>query len=173
MIGRAGRDGNPSSSVIFSNRADLKSCKDTTLSEVISQKENCRRVVLLRGLGDETRHSSTLCCDNCGHIPVPTLRFFRPVKATRKSKPKPIRNLSEDEVQVLRGRLLSERKAIIHSNSAFMALGGALVCPIACIDVICKRANYIKDFSDISNIPGIRTQFAEKFFSVVKDNFSL
>ena len=82
------------------------------------------------------------CCDNCGHMPVPSLRFFRPVKATRKPKPKPVRKLSEDEIKVMRDRLLSERQAIIKGNSAFVTLGGALVCPIPCIDEICRRVNY-------------------------------
>ena len=73
----------------------------------------------------------------------------------------------------MRDRLLSERQATIKSNSALMALGGALVCPIACIDEICQRVNYIKELSDIANIPGIRSQFTEKLFCVVQNSLGL
>ena len=110
-----------------------------SLTELTLKAVKIKRV---RGLGDEARCLSTLCCDNCGHMPVPSLRFFRPVKATRKPKPKPVRKLSEDEIKVMRDRLLSERQAIIKGNSAFVTLGGALVCPIPCIDEICRRVNY-------------------------------
>ena len=70
----------------------------------------------------------------------------------------------------MRDRLLSECQATIKSNSALMALGGALVCPIAFIDEICRRVNYIKELSDI---PGIRSQFAEKLFCVVQNSLEL
>ena len=130
-------------------------------------------MVLLKGLGNETHYSSPLCCDNCGHTPVPTLRFFQPVKASRKQKPKAIRKLSDNEIKIMIDRLLSERKDIIRNNSAFVALGGALVCPVACIDEICQRANFIKDISDITNISGMRSQFAEKLFNIVKDTLVL
>ena len=173
MIGRAGRDGNPSTSVLFCNRSELKHCKDTSLGDVVMAKENCRRSVLLKGLGDETSHSNPLCCDICGHLPVPTLRFFLPIKSRRKQKPKAVRNVSEDVLKVMKERLLSERKAIICNNSAFMALGGAFVCPVASIDLICQRVNFISELSDITNIPGIRSQFAEKLFNVVKDSLVL
>lgn len=46
---------------------------------------------------------------------------------------------------------------------------GAIVCPKDCIEEICKRVNYIEKFTDISNIPGLRSPFTEKFFNVVDD----
>lgn len=129
---------------------------------------------MLKGLSDETvPRSSDLCCDNCGDLPVLRLRFFSPIKAKRKNKVKPVRKVSKETIEVMKDRLLSERRDIIHKDGGLTALGGALVCPRACVEEICKRVDYIRELSDISNIPGLRSQFAEKFFNVVKDTLIL
>lgn len=73
----------------------------------------------------------------------------------------------------MKDRLISERRDMVKKNDGLRTLGGALVCPMACIEEICKRVDYIRELSDISNIPGLRSQFAEKFFNVVKDSLIL
>jgi hypothetical protein len=60
------------------------------------------------------------------------------------------------------------------SSQGLKALDGARVCPKDCIDEICKRVNHIKEFTDISNIPGLHSPFTENlFFNVVKDSLIL
>ena len=58
---------------------------------------------------------------------------------------------------------------MIVESSGLIALGASRVCPKDCIDEICKCVNHIKELTDILNIPGIHSPFAEKFFNIVKD----
>lgn len=97
------------------------------------------------------------------------MRFIHPVKAKRVPKSKPVRKVSEDTLKILKHRLLAERKHIICKSTGLKALGGVVICPIACVEKICKRATYIKELNDILNISGLRVQFARKFFDIVTD----
>ena len=72
----------------------------------------------------------------------------------------------------MKDRLVSETD-IVQKSDGLRTLGGALVCPMACIEEICKHVNYIRELSDISNIPGLCSQFAKKFFNIVKDSLIL
>ena len=51
----------------------------------------------------------------------------------------------------------------------YKALGGTVVCPVACINEICNRIKYIKDLRDVCNVPCVRPLFAERFYHVIKD----
>ena len=176
MSGRAGRDGNPARSVLITNRAEVKNCKDKPLVDVVSAgKGKCRRKLLLSNLSDEDSPPRllNLCCDNCHHLPIVSLRFISPIKAPRKEKILPVREVSQQTVEVMKLRLSAERENMIVKSSGLIALGGSRVCPKDCIDEICKRVNHIKELTDISNIPGLHSPFAEKFFNIVKDTLIL
>ena len=176
MSGRAGRDGNPARSVLITNRAEVKNCKDKPLVDTASAgKGKCRRRLLLSSLSDEVSPPRllNLCCDNCRHLPIISLQFITPVRAPRKEKIEPIREVPEQTVEVMKVRLLAERENMVGKSSGLIALGGVRVCPKDCIDEICKRVNHIKEFTDISNNPGLRSPFTEKFFNVVKDTLIL
>lgn len=78
--GRAGRDGKPSSVILFWRFADIFRLaslvfgEQTGVAKLLSmldyalEVDNCRRRLLARGLGDEASWQSTDCatnCDNC------------------------------------------------------------------------------------------------------------
>ena len=75
LSGRARRNGQ-SLCVLYYNAK--QKIKDTDLMKYCDDKdkENCRRVLLLKALGDTLRYSrdASKCCDRCNHegIPVPT-----------------------------------------------------------------------------------------------------
>ena len=81
--------------------------------------------------------------------------------------------MPEQTVEVMKVRLLVEHENMVGKSSGLTTLGGARVCPKECIDEICKRVNYIKEFKDITIIPGLCSPFTEKFFNVVKDTLIL
>ena len=176
MSGRAGRDGNPAQSVLITNRAEVKKCKDKPLVDIVSAgKGKCRRKLLLSSLSDEVSppRLSNLCCDNCRHLPIISLRFISPIKAHRKEKILPLRQVPEQTVEVMKVRILAERENMVGKSSGLVTLGGARVCPKDCIDEICNCVNHIKEVTDVSNIPGLHSPFTEKFFNVVKDTLIL
>ena len=157
--------------MILTNKSEVKSCKDTALLKLISSKENCRRKLLLEGLSSDESLTTQIahCCDACGDLPTPNLKFIRPIRARRNRKPKAVRQVPEQTMILVKNRLQVERKHLIHGSGKIKAFGGAMICPFACIEEICNRVNYIKGLQDISNISGLRDKFARVFFNVVKN----
>ena len=51
--------------VLVSNRSELKSCTDTALTSFYTTKHECRRNILLHGLGSEEERATPAqrCCD--------------------------------------------------------------------------------------------------------------
>ena len=78
LSGRAGRNNEQSLCVLYYN--SKQKIKDSDLKAYCSDKdkENCRRVQLLRALGDTNVHSRDLakCCDHCNRtvVPIPHLQ---------------------------------------------------------------------------------------------------
>ena len=97
------------------------------------------------------------------------MKFIQPIRAKRVPKAKPLRKVPEQTVTILKNRLLVERKHIISQSNQLKVLGGVLLCPIACVEEICKRVDYISELSDLTKVPGIRLQFARKFFDILTD----
>lgn len=174
MSGRAGRDGNPACAVLLTNKAEVKACKDKALIEVVVSKENCRRKILLKGLNsEEILPHVTHCCDACGHQPIQDLSFIVPIRSKRTPKVKPVRKVPDQTIEILKRRLLAERQHMIDGCGQVKALGGVLICPMSCVIEVCKRVDYIKELDDILNIPGLRTQFATRFFDIFTEVLAL
>lgn len=170
LSGRAGRNGHPAQCVLFSNRSELKSCKDKNMVNFYSDKAKCRRKILLESVGD-TQGISTprnMCCDTCTHSnPYPHLKFFDPVKLPRKEKPNKVRSLSDDAIAEVRNKLMEARITIFRQSIGMRALGLGVVCPVSCIDEICNKANFINSVADLGLIAGLRLKFAERFFNII------
>lgn len=136
-MGRAGRNGNQACAVLLTNKSEIKSCTDSSLVDFVSLKENCRRKTLLKGLNsNEVITPNSNCCDICG-TPPHNLTFINPIKAKRVPTTKAVRTVPKQAVEILKQRLLAERKHIICQSGPLKALGGVLICPISCIDEIC------------------------------------
>ena len=172
LSGRAGRNGYPAQCVLFTNRSEVKSCKDEHMVNFCSAKMGCRRKMLLESIGDHQKISTppNMCCDKCTRSsPYTHLRFIDPIKAPRKIKPTQVRKLSDGVVAEVRNKLMETRSTIFRQSIGMRALGLDIVCPMSCIDEICNKANFIKSVDDLNVIAGLRVKFAEKFFSVFID----
>lgn len=116
LSGRAGRNGNPSMCLLFSNRTETKSCKDEKLISFTTSTKTCRRRILLKSLGsDEHIHTnSKLRCDICthNHFPYSRFEFLHPHKIQWKPKPQDIRSVEKDVLDSLKNALLVERQLL-------------------------------------------------------------
>ena len=157
--------------LVYTNKADQKTCKDSALLSVVEKTKTCRRKTLLIQLGSDESLSPSpnTCCDVCGPLSVSTFKFLAPVKATRKKRPKTLRNDSPQVLSLLKARLLRQRRSLLDSNMKYKALGGTVACPVASINEICNRIKYIKDLQDVCAIPCLPHSFAESFFNVIID----
>ena len=167
LIGRAGRCGHESRGHIFTNSREIRTCSDEALVEFCVSKENCRRRVLLNALGSsESLPSGTSCCDVCSPT-AELVSIFHPIAVGRKPRQHAVRSVSKPLAKHLKDRLLAERDVIVASDIGYRMLGKNMVLPDTCIDMLCKKAKFITQSSDISTIPGLRGQFANRIFDVI------
>ena len=91
LIGRAGRAGQPSTSLLLYSTAETRNCSDESLQSLCEHKENCRRQTLLQALGSDECSvvSKNLCCEVCQPV-YSTLGFtFTAIaQETRKRRPR-------------------------------------------------------------------------------------
>ena len=169
LSGRAGRNGRPAQCMLFTNRSELKSCKDKDMVNFYSDKTGCRRKLLLKSIGDmhTTPSPCNMCCDKCARSnPYPHLRFFDPAKVPRKEKSSKVRTLPNDVVTEVRNKLMEACSTIFRQRIGMRALALDVVCPASCVNDICNKANFINSREDLGVIAGLRAKFAEKFFNV-------
>ena len=169
LIGRAGRCGHESRGHIFTNSRDTRTCSDEALVDFCVSKENCRRRVLLTALGSsESLASGTSCCDVCSPS-ASTSTIFHPIAVTRKPRKRAVRSVSKPLAKHLKERLLAERDAIVASDVGYRMLGKNMMLPDSCIDILCKKAKFITNRSDISTVPRLRSQFVDRICAVILD----
>ena len=105
-----------------------------------------------------------MCCDVCAHSrPYPHLKFIDHIKQPPKRRQQPVRELPEGILTEVRNSLMEARLAMFSQSMGMRALSLNAVCPMSCIDEICKKANIIKSVDDLNVIAGLRVKFAEKF----------
>ena len=173
LSGRAGRNNSQSLCVLYYN--SKQKVKDTDLKAYCNEKEkeNCRRVQLLKALGDTNVYSRDVskCCDRCNHkgIPVPHLQSIIKCNAKpRQRKTKRLRQADDAKViDQLRENLITERNKIISSSPGLTWLGPDHVCNDRVISGICERAHLIKTISDLSSVPGLWRQLYEPMYNVI------
>ena len=155
--------------VLVSNRSELKSCTDTALTSFCTTKHECRRKILLHGLGSEEERATPAqrCCDICTGGTIPFLDICKPTPVKRNPKPKAVRSVSQEVAEDVKNRLLAERQKILRANIGLRTIGGAVVCPQAYLDEICKILEYIVSPVDISKKTHVREIFAQRFYSVI------
>ena len=114
MIGRAGRNGCPAHSHIL---CTARKTTDPSLTDLrASDRENCRRRMIIRGLGSsEVTTRNDVCCDNCGGGTklLSRLDFLKHVPAKRNKRKKAVRTVDHETKQKLRLALFEERKKIL------------------------------------------------------------
>jgi len=170
MFGRAGRGGAEAVAQLMYTAKELRTEVNTELVDFVSNKENCRRRLLLQKLGstESLVGDHTLCCDVCsiGVVPYSRLKFLmkRPiVGCVRKRK---VRTLTPKQLDELKDNLIKEREIVTRSSPGFSYLGPDIVCPLPVISQLCKIAQNVKTIDDIE-VPGLRPQLYDRFFGVI------
>lgn len=174
LSGRAGRNQDQSLCVLYFN--PKQKVKDTDLKAYCSvdDQENCRRMQLLRALGDVNIVSCdpTNCCDRCNRrgIPAPHLQaIMKRGKKITKPRTKRRRKDDNDVMQRLRERLIVERDRFVSNTAGLKWLGSDHVCNNKVISGICERAHLIKTVADLSSVSGLWRQLYEPMYNVVAD----
>ena len=113
--------------VCSDNKAEVKNCKDKPLIDLVSAgKKKCRRIYLNDKVSPPLLSP---CCDNRSHLPVISLRFITPVKAPKKDKKEPIREVPEQTVEVMKAQLLAERENMVAKALDLLLLVGLELAP--------------------------------------------
>ena len=143
------------------------------VDEYNRSKENCRRQIILKAVGDEMNSndatSKDYCCDVCTEDKVdPQLDVLKPGKTTAKRR-KAVRVIDEEAQGELRHRLIEARSTVIAENPTLRMLGYSLVCPEVTINELCNQAKFINKEDDLSVLFGIKTVFRKKFYEIIMD----
>ena len=135
LCGRAGRSGRPSRAHLF-YMPEQKYC---------TERENCRRLALLRGIGSsEELCRNEICCDVC--VPVVPYPNLEPGKTQRRQRCTMVRKIGEVISERLKTRLLEERERIMDENPSYRMVSHNFVCPDAVIAELCKQVDDLDIF---------------------------
>ena len=154
MIGRAGRNGAPSQAHLLFKANDMNSV-DVHLKSVCTDKENCRRSIILSGVGNnDCMHSATNCCDVCswGNIPYSRLDVLQCTSRPRTKKSCQLRELDNHMKEQVKKALLEEREKIIQENPGYMMMGKNYVYSDYLLDTIVEKSDSIKSQEDLQHL---------------------
>lgn len=169
LIGRAGRSGQQSTSVLFYSTVEAKNSSDHYLKSLCNDSENCRRCNLLQALGKDecSTVSKNLCCDVCQPTcPYTDLTLPFSTLPTKKRRPR-LQPVSAEDQKTLESKLLVERDTVIASNPALKMLPKSVVCPISTIKELCSRSKSINCAQDIYAFAGVRPELCTPFLNVI------
>ena len=105
LCGRAGRSGCPSRThLFFSTRQKFK---DSHLEKYCMDSENCRRIVVLQGLGcSEQVPKGASCCDGCRvDVPYHRLDILKPASVNKRKRCRKAHHVDKAATDRLKNRL--------------------------------------------------------------------
>ena len=167
-MGRAGRAGQPSISVLFYSPAELKGSAEATLKALCDQGENCHRRMLLKGLGSSemVTTESRICCDVCEPVcPYKDLTFPRVPEARKTTLRK--RALPQNTRQMMESELLAQRDAVVEGNPALKMFPKSVFCPLNVIQDVCSKSSSVKCIHDMQSFSCLRKELHSPFFTVI------
>ena len=133
-------------------------------------RENCRRMVLLQGLGcSEQVPKGATCCDGCGvEIPYPRLDIFQAASGSKRKRRRKAHCIDKDATDRLKNRLKEGRMSVLAEKPAYQMIGANFICSDALICDICDGAEYISTIEDM-NVFCLRPELKERFCDVIMD----
>ena len=171
MIGRAGRNGCLARAHIFCTSRKIKDPLLMAFAE--SDKENCRRRVLIQGLGSsEYTGSNEICCDNCGGETklCKRLDFLKKsMPGKRKKKRKPVRSVDASLEEKLKAALMDEREKILAEAPGYRILGPEFVLSSSCISQLSAAAPVIATKEELRDFPALRPEYHDRIYRVMCD----
>ena len=161
MCGRAGRGGAASRAHLFYSARRKK--VNPVVKDYCTQKENCRRLFMLKALGSTERVVNSLaCCDVCdANVPAPLHFEALPRAAAKKcTRRAAIRILDKNLLTKLKENLEAEREAYMLEHPNFKILGRNFVCPDSVIE-----AKFVRSIEDLNVV--IRAEMKSRLFRVI------
>ena len=187
--GRAGSDGKACKAILFVYPGSLLGHIDKGMKAYCTLKEGkCRREELLKHFpGTSLRRPISpphTCCDrctqncDCGQEEEHTL--YQAVSCIVTSEtdegecsPTPDRSVTEDQVKLLRLRLIDLRLCLLlPAGCTSLYVGGDLACglPLQTIDIIVQNCKRIHTVNDLEELCGI-WHLADKIIQIIDDVF--
>ena len=132
--------------------------------------ENCRRMVLLQGLGcSEQVPKTATCCDGCGvEVPYPRLDSLKTASGSKRKRRRKAHHVDKDATNRLKNRLKEGRLCVLAEKPAYQMIGADFICSEALICEICEGAEFISTIEDM-DIYCLRPELKERFFNIIMD----
>lgn len=152
---------------------------DPNLKKYCDEKENCRRSILLSGVGcDDYVRIPNQCCDVCS-LTCATCSDDTPCRIElnvtnskeKRKRRSALRIISQPLHQTLKNNLIAEREKILDENPSFKMIGCSQICSNFVIDELCSKAKFWKAENDV-DVFGIRPEYRKRFADVVLNTIS-
>ena len=170
MFGRAGRNGCSARAHLLYTSTEMKQISNPLSFLCTENKENCRRLGLLRALGsNETVKTNPACCDVCtaGEVPHPKLDLLVATSLKRTRKPKAIRLIDADMKETLTKALLEEREKIMAECPGYRLLESNFVLSTSTIKELCSMAPYITLKDELKEALSLRPELYDRVFDIL------
>lgn len=183
--GRAGRDGKQSRAILYVYPGCLLGHVDKSMKVYCTLEEGkCRREELLKHFaGRDVYHPVSplhACCDRCAQIcecgekqEHTILQGDIDEDDEEECSPPPDRVVTEEQVQLLRLRLMELRSSLLlPAGSTSLYVGEDLACglPLQTVDTIVQNCRTIHTESDLEDLCGI-WHLAGKIMQLIEDIF--
>lgn len=151
----------------------MKQYRDKSLQEFVECKENCRRRVLLDGIGGTLVHTVNPCCDCCSTDGIEA-RFdvLKPSAPCTRKRRRAVQHVSNETREKLKNSLLELRKKIIDDQPGYNMLVRDSVLADATIEQLCVECRYFSSVDDIQ-IFGVRSEHKARVWDVIKSTLSI
>ena len=168
FCGRAGRSGHDARAHLF-YAYRKEDYKDKSLRDYVECGENCRRKMLLNGMGGSFSGRAEICCDICTPLAVESrLDILKPGQAVGRKRRRAVRDIDDSLKEILMKRLSEERDCTLREMPSFRIFGEDFILPDTTILELCCQSCYITAESDIC-LYGIRPDVKERLFNVIID----
>ena len=140
------------------------------MREYVECGENCRRRVLLHGMGGDfvSKNGAEMCCDICTPTAIESsLDILQPGPLSRAPPRKQIRHISDELRKDLKSRLLNERELIMDEYPGLQIFGKDFIFPDSTISLLCKEAEYIQTISDLTFYGISRLDIQARLFNII------
>ena len=175
LLGRAGRNGSTARGHLLFNPKSLQRTKDQSLQIYCSDKENCKRSILLASVGNaRTCSTATQCCDTCtqGKVPYSRVDILSPTQLKRSKRPIAVRDVTSALRDKIKSDLFKEREKVLEEYPSYRMLGSSFICSDSIISELCSKAKFVKSVDDLNNVCGLRPELSLRFFSVMWETIS-
>ena len=152
--------------LFYTTKTDFR---ESDLQHFSKSREECRRKILISGIGGSVQETTrTGCCDVCSVPVCGRLDIFS--AAGRQSRKKRRRAVRTVDTVSLAEKLKITRERFRREHPAFQMVGIDFVCPTSTIEKLCKEAKYIVSADDLPT--EVRSELKDIFISIIVSSTS-